>query len=123
MGLDQYAYVNSQEDTRNEMAYWRKHPNLQGWMEQLWESKGRPLEHMSDPEYFDGSFNCIPVELTMEDIEKLEKDILYGGLPGTTGFFFGEDSDTYYKEQDLKFVMDAKQEIIAGNRVFYSSWW
>ena len=123
MGLDQYAYVSSAEDSRNEIAYWRKHPNLQGWMEQLWESKGRPLDGMSDPELFNDSFNCIPIELTMEDIEKLEKDILYGGLPGTSGFFFGETSDDYYKQQDLKFVMDAKQEIIAGNKVFYSSWW
>jgi len=123
MGLDQYAYVNSEDDSRNEMAYWRKHPNLQGWMEQLWESKGRTLDGMEDPSHFDGSFNCIPIQLTMEDIEKLEKDILYGGMPGTSGFFFGQDSDDYYKQQDLKFVMDAKQEIIAGNKVFYSSWW
>jgi hypothetical protein len=123
MGLDQYAYVNSDDDSRNEIAYWRKHPNLQGWMEALWESKGRPLDGMSDPSNFDGSFNCIPIKLTMEDLNQLEKDILYGGLPGTTGFFFGGDSDNYYKQHDLKFIMDAKQEIIAGNHVFYSSWW
>ena len=38
MGLDQYAYkvVAHDEDNRDEIAYWRKHPNLQGWMEQLW---------------------------------------------------------------------------------------
>jgi hypothetical protein len=127
MGLDQYAYVNGDDDSRNEIAYWRKHPNLQGWMEQLWESKGRPLDHVHDPEDFkedfNGSFNCIPIELTMEDLNQLEKDIIFGGLPGTTGFFFGGDSDDYYKQQDLEFVLKAKQEILCGNRVFYSSWW
>ena len=122
MGLDQYAYVNSEDDTRNELAYWRKHPNLQGWMEQLWVSKGRPIPE-DLKESFDGSFNCIPVELTMEDLQELELDVLYGELPGTTGFCYGGDSDAVYKEQDLKFIMDAKQEIVAGNRVFYSSWW
>ena len=36
------AYVASgpdQEVTARELAYWRKHPNLHGWMERLAESK------------------------------------------------------------------------------------
>lgn len=123
MGLDQFAYVqskNDSEDDTTELAYWRKHPNLQGWMENLWESKGRPL---TDPDKFSGSFNCIPVELTLEDLGQLEHDIIHGGLPGTTGFFFGQDSDEFYKEIDLKFVREAREEILGGNRVFYSSSW
>ena len=52
MGLDQYAYVaaqagdydgyyeNNNVTKPRELAYWRKHPNLQGWMEQLWLKKG-----------------------------------------------------------------------------------
>ncbi len=45
MGLDMYAYVgtkgqrNDYYDNR-EIAYWRKHPNLHGWMQRLWESQG-----------------------------------------------------------------------------------
>jgi len=42
MGLDMNAYVASgpdQEVTARELAYWRKHPNLHGWMERLAESK------------------------------------------------------------------------------------
>ena len=37
MGLDQYAYIGSKanteygDDSRQEISYWRKHPNLQGW--------------------------------------------------------------------------------------------
>ena len=28
----------------NELAYWRKHNRLHGWMEELWESKGKPYD-------------------------------------------------------------------------------
>ena len=44
MGLDQYGYAVPKEESeaRNELAYWRKHNRLQGWMEQLWYDKGRP---------------------------------------------------------------------------------
>jgi hypothetical protein len=57
MRLDMNAYVASgpgQEATALELAYWRKHPNLHGWMEQLAESKN--LEY--------GSFNGVELELT-----------------------------------------------------------
>ena len=51
MGLDQYAIARRGEAIVNddgytyyedsmELAYWRKHPNLQGWMESLWHVKG-----------------------------------------------------------------------------------
>ena len=38
MGLDQYGYAVPKEESeaRNELAYWRKHNRLQGWMEHLW---------------------------------------------------------------------------------------
>ena len=122
MGLDQYAYVSSPEDSRNEIATWRKHPNLQGWMENLWNEKGRPG---SDSEAFDGSFNCIDLELTREDLDRLEIDLVNQSVASlkTVGFFFGEDSDDYYYEQDLAFVLEAKQEILLGNKVYYTSWW
>lgn len=40
MGLDQYASIRKDGQEDQEIAYWRKHPNLQGWMEQLWREKG-----------------------------------------------------------------------------------
>jgi len=120
MGLDQYAYIASKADTdyddtsRQELAYWRKHPNLQGWMEKLWESKGNQ-----------GDFNGVELELTWEDIDRLEKDIKAGTVAqlATTGFFFGDPSDEYYKEQDLEFCLDAKTELFLGLKVFYNSSW
>jgi hypothetical protein len=140
MGLDMYAYVAAREgqsseywegayydeDTKShvndkvtkpiEIAYWRKHPNLHGWMEQLWNSKGRPG---------DGGdmFNGIELELTWEDIDMLENDINEGALPGTSGFFFGDPADDYYREADLKFIKEARAQLFLGLRVFYNSSW
>ena len=138
MGLDQYAYVaaragaygeywgdgNYNKDDSDptkvsqprELAYWRKHPNLQGWMKQLWEEKNPDNTEVT-------SFNGIELELTWEDLERLELDIISGGLPETTGFFFGEDSNEFYYNDDLEFVKNAKAEIFIGLRVFYNSSW
>ena len=136
MGLDMYAYVaaragqqreyydgavwddtsgdvaNSKVTKPREIAYWRKHPNLHGWMQQLWESQGNS-----------GDFNGDELELTWEDLEALEEAIKNNELPGTSGFFFGNDADDYYKDQDLKFIREAKAELFLGLKVFYNSSW
>jgi len=103
-----------------ELAYWRKHPNLHGWMEQLWMRKGRPG---LDPDSQYQDFNGIELEITWEDLMDLEYDITHKSLPGTTGFFFGDDSDDYYKQQDLEFVKQAKADLICGLKVYYNSSW
>ena len=97
MGLDQYAYkrdADEDEDGNITIAEWRKHNRLQGWMEDLWEDKGRPFEGNLDDlnDSFGSSFNCVPVELTLSDIEQLEAHISNKSLPDTQGFFFGNDS-------------------------------
>jgi len=127
MGLDMYAYAaakscdhNSDSESR-ELAYWRKHPNLHGWMERLWTYKGRPTGPGgpdSDP-----TFNGVELELTWEDLDRLEEDVQNGRLPPTIGFFFGNDSDDYYLEKDLKFIKDARAELFSGLKVFYNSSW
>jgi hypothetical protein len=122
MGLDMYAYTASKANSdwnsgeQREIAYWRKHPNLHGWMEQLWRSRN------TDPSE-DPMFNGIELELTWEDLEHLEEDIKNGRLPSTTGFFFGDNSDDYYQFQDLEFVKNARAEIFTGLKVFYNSSW
>ena len=123
MGLDQYAVARRGEPVRNEhggldypekieLAYWRKHPNLEGWMADLYSKKGGKEE-----------FNCVPVKLTLEDLDNLESAITGGELPETEGFFFGGDSDEHYREQDLKFIEAARDKINEGYTVEYSSWW
>lgn len=142
MGLDQYAYSASKAgqynefwetaefdaDTRehvnrnvkkpHEISYWRKHPNLQGWMCKLWERKMRQQNKSTDR-----SFNGIELELTWEDLDELERAIDNNRLPSTTGFFFGNDSSDYYREHDLAFIKNARAEIFMGLKVFYNSSW
>jgi hypothetical protein len=135
MGLDMYAYVGrpGQRDEfyekahwdgkTNELvgpvskpveiAYWRKHPSLHGWMEKLAERKN--LEYRS--------FNGVELELTWEDIDELEQAIRHGQLPFTEGFFFGKPADNVYYEEDLKFCVNAKAELFLGLKVFYNSSW
>ena len=130
MGLDMYAFrvkaedviddfnVRGQdagrEDDLEELAYWRKHHDLHGWMERLYRSKGGDKE----------SFNCVPVRLSMEDLNLLESDVLNNRLPETQGFFFGTNPpDEYSREQDMEFIMKAKIAITNGAAVYYDSWW
>ena len=142
MGLDMYAYTASRAgqsdewwadavldpDTKDfvnprlsrpvEIAYWRKHPHLHGWMEQLWHDRQEPgLQHR------DQVFNGIELELFREDIDRLEQDILDGLLPETQGFFFGDNASYYYREQDLAFCRQARADLFLGLRVFYNSSW
>ena len=118
MGLDQNAYKVSQEGERVELAYWRKHNRLQGWMEERYTVKGGMKE-----------FNCVDLELTEDDIDDLETTIDCRALPETGGFFFGNDSYSYYddeygdKETDQKFIKDAKEALDGGWKIVYSCWW
>ena len=133
MGLDMYAYAarkgqhdeywgnydhkteTSTVEKPRELMYWRKHPNLHGWMEQLYRARGGKAE----------IFNGVELELTYDDILKLEEDINNGIVSSlnTRGFFFGDPSDDYYKEKDLQFCVDAKTELFLGRKVFYNSSW
>jgi hypothetical protein len=122
MGLDQYAYVSKNgkhDDDSRDIAYWRKHNRLQGWMENKYIDDGGKEQ-----------FNCVAVELTVEDMEQLEVVINNRMLPETGGFFFGsdsysdyEDKEYGYKDDDLKFIDNARDELNKGNKVFYNCWW
>jgi hypothetical protein len=139
MGLDMYAYVAAKageydeygnQDGKwdaeaqewvtkgpvskpREIAYWRKHPNLHGWMEKLAEQKNLKYE----------SFNGIEMELTWQDLDALEHAVKNNQLPGTSGFFFGNPADEHYRESDLEFVRNARAEVFLGLKVFYNSSW
>lgn len=123
MGLDQFAFAISNNGEKEELAYWRKHPNLQGWMENLWQSKGRPGLPDDYESSMMGDFNCVPVSLNHDDLDDLEDTVRGSGLPSTVGFFFGNDSDDYYKSKDLEFIQKARKALDSGLDVEYSSWW
>ena len=121
MGLDMYAFASHEAvpDVVDfpsvesiELHYWRKHPNLHGWMERLYYAKGGKAE----------LFNCATVQLTADDLTQLEADIKANRLPHTEGFFFGT-SEFADPEYDLAFVANARTAIEKGMTVYYSSWW
>ena len=121
MGLDMYAMTTMQKPDKpvdfkaedaGDLHYWRKHPNLHGWMADLYYAKGGTAE----------SFNCVTVELTAEDLDALETSIKSGELPETEGFFFGRTDGTE-TEDDLAFIAKARAAIAEGKTVFYDSWW
>lgn len=71
MGLDMYAHylhdapakaVDFEVENYGELHYWRKHPNLHGWMERLYRKKGGRED----------SFNCVNVLLTADDLDRLK---------------------------------------------------
>ena len=125
MGLDMYAFAAPQNTITqdvdfntdalpemSELHYWRKHPDMHGWMEALYFAKGGQRD----------CFNCTPVRLTLDDLAELEMAIKTGDLPETSGFFFGYSDGTEIQD-DLAFVQKAREAIEAGKAVFYDSWW
>ena len=66
------------------IAEWRKHPNLQGWMERLWRTKKFGDSKNPDPTtgegysnqtYLGDPFNQEELELTLEDVQRLRLDV------------------------------------------------
>lgn len=126
MGLDMFAnytrfkpesqvdFEIPESESTEEFQYWRKHPNLHGWMESLYREKGGSNE----------VFNCVNVQLTLEDLDRLENDLKSSLLPETQGFFFGiSEGDEEELKEDLDFVQTSKRLIEEGQTVYYSSWW
>lgn len=121
MGLDMYAFKTDTPipdvdfkaaEGKQQIAYWHKHPNLHGWMEALYYSKGGQQE----------SFNCVPVRLDAADLDALERAVNDNSLPDTTGFFFGETLPDEI-ETDRAFIAAARSALSEGYCVYYDSWW
>lgn len=126
-GAPEFEYDDGPTDI---IAYFRKHPNLHGWMEHLWLKKnGIPID--SGDQFIEGKyppyddFNGKEVELTRDDINQLEKDVVSGKMKElqTTGFFFGTPSDDYYQKTLLDACNDARWRLFLKQRVFYNSSW
>jgi hypothetical protein len=140
MGLDMYAYaaaragqqsefyegavwdselkdtVNPDVEKPREIAYWRKHPNLHGWMAEQWNQRNGGKADTNQ-------FNGIELELSWQDIDNLEAAVKARALPATSGFFFGNEADDYYYDHDLEFVKQARADLFLGLKVFYNSSW
>jgi len=114
---DLKEHRNPNVNKPRQLAYWRKHPNLHGWMAELWMVRETGGEGDTD------KFNGVELELTAKDLDDLEAVIKARELPSTSGFFFGTDADDYYYDSDLKFVQEARAELFFGLKVFYNSSW
>ena len=120
MGLDMYAYRTRKQippvdfdepDDAEQIAYWRKHPNLHGWMHKLYKANDGERE-----------FNCVPVQLLAADLDALELALQTSSLPETCGFFFGETRPEEIDE-DFSFIAKAREALRDGYFVYYRSWW
>jgi len=108
MGLDQFAYAKKGEE-KIEIAYWRKHANLHGWMEDRYRMGGGKEQ-----------FNCVELPLGSDDLNVLEEN--YKNLALAEGFFWGvsqlEDNDS-----TIAFIQKARDYIKDGYEIVYDSWW
>jgi hypothetical protein len=124
MGLDMYAWaVEAKEGNeafkidesadKTELAYWRKFNALHGWMEDLYRELGGQDE-----------FNCVPVRLSEDILDRLELALNEKTLQPREGFFFGSQ-DIYPEdiEATRRFIADAREQIADGMDVYYDSWW
>lgn len=95
----------------SEIGYWRKHPNLHGYCEDLWYHRGG-----------DGDFNCDYLELTKEDVLEIIKLSKQNQLPQTTGFFFGKSTNED-NEHTIETMEKALEYIHDGYKILYYAWW
>lgn len=97
MGLDMFLYGRkhlmggeTEEDgftvieKRLGMGYWRKHPNLHGY---IVDTFGKGIDE------------CQEIDLGPEDVERIIEAIKKKELPNTEGFFFGTSKGTEEEDQ------------------------
>jgi hypothetical protein len=70
-----------------ELGYWRKHPNLHGYIVQA---------------FAEGRDECQDIDLSAQDIKNIISAINDDNLPETTGFFFGSsDNGKAQRKRDI----------------------
>ena len=109
MGLDQYAFARNGNDKDIKIMEWRKHANLEGWMSDLYQSRGGKEE-----------FNCIELKLEAKDIADLKREHL--NLVPASGFFWGSSSSAK-DDQTSEFISSAEKYLSEGYEIIYTSWW
>ena len=125
MGLDQFAYEAKKSKALSnfncpkkfivnfDFDYWRKFYGLQNWMENLYREKGGTEK----------VFNCIPLRLTEQDLERLDRDSDSDEFYEDRYFQTLEEEKEHEVEHLKDFIKNAKQAITEGYVVYYDSWW
>lgn len=117
--LEDYYKVEGEPDCQ-EIGYWRKHPDLHGIMEQMFEER---TYH-----YRNSTFNLLPLLLTEDDLKMLyrkSKDFAEGRDEAETveGFFFGTSYNEQWKESAEIFKDALESTDFKTQTIFYNSWW
>lgn len=97
-----------------ELSYWRKHPNLHGYIVQ---------------EFADGKDECQEIPLGEDELIQIMEAVKANELPHTTGFFFGVSEGTpEERQEDLNILQSAlewlrtKEEGIWRSVYYQASW-
>ena len=141
MGLDQYVYCKNKEDVEidedflitkivssnsdNEIAYWRKCPEVQSWMRNLYMDRGGIED-----------FNHVELFLRFEDIENFQHDLENDLLTkNRNGFFWGNDMNFNTEDPEIRqitthkyntcveFIEKSKKLLSEGHVIIYDSSW
>jgi hypothetical protein len=84
-------------DISFQLAYWRKHPNLHGYIVN---------------NFGGGVDECQPIYLSLENIDELIGAVKVSQLPETEGFFFGvSDESEEAKKGDIKTFTEIKKQV------------
>ena len=131
MGLDAHMYrykgnnrkkvdFKHNETVDEEIAYWRKNPNLEEYMAALYFHKGgKGIDSFGSTM----SFNCCKLQLEDKDLKDLEALVRGDNLPPGGGFFHGGNADAHYKQDTLEAIKEARGSIEDGYKIYYTSWW
>lgn len=102
-----------------EIAYWRKHSDLNGYMEDLYYERGGK-----------GEFNCVPLYLSKEDIENIIRDHKRHLDPEdeftideARGFFWGETCNEQWENSLKDFERILDETDWDNSTIYYSCWW
>ena len=124
MGLDmslvgkKYSGFNDMEDgirvlhKAYELAYWRKHPDLHGYIVEC---------------FADGVDECQEIPLSREDLEQIISAVEDDDLPTTDGCFFGEsgsadDQDTIAQIKKAIEWLDKNENNCLVDIYYRASW-
>ena len=111
---DHTAYENYEDYCKlHEIAYFRKHNRLHGWLMKLYYSKGGK-----------GSFNGDALEITLDDVRHLKCAIKNDNMDDVSGFFWGTQRfDRSIKKQYNQLCRKIRRAIKDGLVVYYNSSW
>lgn len=105
MGLDQYLNKVTVKKQTEEVQYWRKNSQLQGWFE----------KNLYQQNYVPTTLNKDNVEM----VDQLLKDLKSNGLPITEGFFYGHSEMEPEEVRELIKVFTAVRTDIIDNDAEY----